>query len=151
MVNKATKGVLEQAARQCEEHGCKLTDKRKVVLTGLLESEKALSAYELADFCRAKLGADLLPMSVYRILDFLEGEKLVHRLNLANKYVACAHIVCDHDHESPQFLICKVCSQVQEVTLPVEAVQDITRTIESSGFQLASNQIELDCVCSECA
>ena len=73
---------------------------------GLLESDKALSAYELTEFCRDRLGFDLLPMSVYRILEFLEGEHLAHRLNLANKYVACSHITCEHEHDVPQFLIC---------------------------------------------
>ncbi len=118
---------------------------------GLLESDKALSAYELTEFCRDRLGFDLLPMSVYRILEFLEGEHLAHRLNLANKYVACSHITCDHEHDVPQFLICKECFHVEEVGLKRTFINTLEKAIDEAGFHLASHQIELDCVCDECS
>ena len=65
-----TEAILDQAALHCESHGRKLTAKRRQVLAGLVKSEKALSAYDLADYCREKLGTSLLPMSVYRMLNF---------------------------------------------------------------------------------
>ena len=150
MAHTSTRVVLEHAEQHCWARGSKLTEKRRQVLAGLLESERALSAYELLDFCRDNLGVELLPMSVYRILEFLEGEDLVHRLNLTNKYVACSHISCDHEHEVPQFLICKTCHRVKEVGIPRPLISSIARTIETAGFQLASSQIELDCVCDQC-
>ena len=118
---------------------------------GLLESDKALSAYELTEFCRDRLGFDLLPMSVYRILEFLEGKHLAHRLNLANKYVACSHITCEHEHDVPQFLICKECFHVEEVGLKRTFINTLEKAIDEAGFHLASHQIELDCVCDECS
>ncbi len=147
----STQRVLQHAERHCSTRGTRLTEKRRTVLTGLLESEKALSAYELADHCRERQGIELLPMSVYRILKFLEREGLVHRLNLANKYVACSHIACDHEHDVPQFLICKSCYRVEEVGLSHRLISSIARTIETAGFQLARNQLELDCLCNPCA
>ena len=151
MTSTTTKRALEHAERQCADSGRRLTEKRRQVLAGLLESDKALSAYELADVCREKLGADLLPMSVYRILAFLEDADLVHRLNLANKYVACSHIACDHAHESPQFLICKSCHHVSEVAFPRTTINSIAKTIDAAGYQLASDQLEVDCLCHSCA
>lgn len=142
---------MKHAEQHCQLHGTRLTQKRRTVLTGLLESGKALSAYELVDYCRDELGIELLPMSVYRILDFLESENLVHRLNIANKYVACSHITCEHEHEVPQFLICKACHRVDEIGLPAPLISSIARTIETAGFQLASKQLELDCICGSCA
>ena len=97
MLNPTTQDVLASAEEQCEQRGARFTPKRRQVLAGLVESDKALSAYELTEYCREHLGFDLLPMSVYRILEFLENEDLAHKLNLANKYVACSHIVCDHE------------------------------------------------------
>ena len=38
-------------------------------------------------------------MSIYRILEFLESQQLVHKLKLTNRYVACVHITCNHEHE----------------------------------------------------
>ena len=57
----------------------------------MLQSEKALSAYELIDFCKARFGEAIPVMTVYRILDFLQDEHLAHKLNLANKFRLCAH------------------------------------------------------------
>ena len=82
---QTTKKALQQAESYCKSRGSRLTEKRRQVLTGLLDSKKALSAYELADYCREELGYQLPVMSVYRILEFLGEEDLVHRLSLAKK------------------------------------------------------------------
>ena len=81
--------IVEHAEQHCKSHGGRLTVKRKQVLAGLIQSEKALSAYELIDVCKQQSGESMPAMSVYRILEFLEDEHLVHKLSLANKYVAC--------------------------------------------------------------
>ena len=128
----------------------KLTVKRSQVLEGLVQSQKALSAYELADFCREQLGYELLPMSVYRILDFLEDKELVHRLNTSNKYIACSHIGCEHGHEPPQFLICKTCFKVEEVSIPEKVIKTVARSTEDAGFRLANKQLEIECYCLDC-
>ena len=143
-----TSTALERAEKHCKEQGSRLTDKRRQVLSGLLESGKALSAYELSDFCRTELGYNILPMSVYRILDFLEEQNLVHRLNLANKYVACSHIACEY--ALPQFLICKSCHRVEEVSLPSSVMSSIEGGAKNVGYHLARNQLELECICSDC-
>ena len=90
--------IIDHAEQHCTAHGARLTNRRKQVLSGLLQSEKAMSAYELIDFCKARFGASIPVMTVYRILNFLQDEHLVHKLNLTSKYVACAHITCDHAH-----------------------------------------------------
>ena len=142
--------ALERAEKYCSEQGSRLTEKRRQVLSGLLDSKKALSAYELTDFCRTHLGYNLLPMSVYRILDFLESKNLVHRLNLANKYVACSHIAFEHEHTSPQFLICKSCHRVEEVSFPPSVLSSIEGGAKNAGYQLVSNQLEVEGVCGNC-
>jgi len=151
MASASTQRVLEHAERHCAASGVRLTRKRRQVLAGLLDSGKALSAYELVDAFRDRREAELLPMSVYRILEFLEREGLVHRLSTANKYVACSHITCQHDHEVPQFLICKDCHRVEEVAIPGTLISSIAETVKRSGFHLAKRQLELDCVCERCA
>lgn len=146
----STSSILEHAEKHCSERGTRLTEKRRQVLTGLVESKKALSAYELVDYCRDKLGQQLPAMSVYRILDFLEGEALVHRLHLAKKYVACSHITCDHEHETPQFLICNGCNAVEEIRIKKNTVQSIQQSVSEAGYHLASPQLELECYCKSC-
>jgi len=143
--------IINHAEEQCREHGSRLTEKRKKVLSGLLQSERALSAYELADYYKETYGESLPTMSVYRILDFLEGEQLVHKLNLANRYVACVHITCDHKHEVSQFLICTNCQRVKEINISKSTLATLRRNVEEAGFQLITPQLEMNCLCAECA
>ena len=151
MNNKEVKRVLQDAERHCSENGAKLTAKRKLVLESLLDSDKALSAYELADYCRVERGSEMLPMSVYRILDFLESEGLVHRLKTTNKFIACSHISCSHEHQAWQFLICQNCDKVKEVDLEKSIVNKIADAINDVGFHIAGRQLELEGVCSDCS
>ena len=146
-----TQLVIERAERLCQSHGTRLTEKRKQVLTGLISSEKALSAYELVDFCKIQLGQSIPVMSVYRILDFLQVENLVHKLSLTNKYVACSHIACDHAHEVPQFLICNRCGKVKEIGIKKSLIESLTTSVEQAGYFLNGSQLELNCLCQSCA
>ena len=142
--------IIAHAERQCASHGARLTDKRKQVLSGLLSANKALSAYELIEVCKAQYDMSIPAMSVYRILDFLQQEQLVHKLNLANKYIACSHIRCEHSHAVPQFLICNQCQKVQEITINQAVVQDLQQNVEQAGFVLQSPQLEMNCLCNDC-
>ena len=151
MKNKEVKRVLQDADRHCSQNGAKLTAKRRLVLESLLNSDKALSAYELADYCRVERGSEILPMSVYRILDFLASEGLVHRLKTTNKFIACSHISCDHEHQAWQFLICQSCDKVEEVDLEKSIVSKITDAIHEVGFRIAGRQLELEGVCADCS
>ena len=143
--------IIDHAEQSCKANGSKLTAKRKQVLSGLLQSDRAMSAYELVDYCKETYGASPPPMSVYRILDFLQQERLVHKLNLANKYIACAHITCGHDHGVPQFLICGDCQRVEEITVGKPTINTLKRKVEEAGFQLASPQLEINCLCNQCS
>lgn len=147
---QTTHSALSHAELQCKSRGTRLTEKRRQVLTGLLASQKALSAYELTDYCREELGYQLPVMSVYRILEFLEGENLAHRLDLAKKYVACSHISCDHEHELSQFVICKSCFLVQEISIKSSLMKTLNKSVQEAGFKLASQQLEFDCFCGDC-
>ena len=144
------KKIIDRAEKNCKTRGSRLTNKRKQVLSGLLKSEKALSAYELIDICKAEFGETLPAMSMYRILDFLQDERLVHKLNLANKYVACSHIVCDHEHAVSQFLICSQCQKVKEITINKSTMEELKKNVNDAGFHLTNSQLEMNCICENC-
>ncbi len=141
---------IEHAVRKCRQKGVRLTQKRQLVLTSLLMSEKAMSAYELVAIIEQEFGQIIPAVSVYRILGFLEEHQLAHKLNLANKYVACRHFNCDHLHDVKQFLICNVCQRVKEISLGKLTEHELKHDVEASGFKLVSPQLELNCVCDDC-
>ena len=142
--------IIDHAENTCKAHGVKLTGKRKQVLAGLLQSDRAMSAYELVDFCKEEYGENFQAMSVYRILDFLQSEQLVHKLSLANKYIACSHITCDHGHGVSQFLICGNCQRVKEIHVKQSTIDTLKRNVEDAGFHLESQQLEMNCLCRKC-
>ena len=142
---------MYQVEQYCKKNGIRLTERRKQVLRELLQSEKALSAYELIEDCNKSGGKNISAMSIYRILDYLKSQRLIHKLNLTNKYVACSHIACDHGHVTSQFLICGGCSKVEEVNASPSTISAIEASVEAAGFSLMSPHIEVKCLCGPCS
>ena len=141
---------IKIAEQYCKEKGERLTKKRKLVLRTLLTSNKALSAYEIIHLCKKEFNEVLPAMSVYRMLDFLQGQGLVHRLGLANKYVACSQGVCDDNNDFVQFLICDQCQHVEEVHVDSSLLKKLHEAISNTGFKLRSPQIEFNGTCRHC-
>jgi Fur family zinc uptake transcriptional regulator len=142
--------VLQTAKALCDEQGVKLTPKRQSVLEVLLKGQEPLTAYELADRVSHYTKQLTKPMSIYRILDFLVGQHLVHRLNMTNKYVACNKIRCCQEHGLSQFLICSKCERVQEVTMPEEMYNGFMQQLTNAGCTFKESHIELEVVCNRC-
>lgn len=131
-------------------HGVRLTEKRKMLFTALLQSNKALSAYELVDFCKAQYNKNITTMSVYRILAFLETEKFAHKIHIANKFVACSHTYCGDEGSFPQFLICVKCGKVKEISVHPSVISGFETSVNEAGFQLTHTQLEINCLCDDC-
>lgn len=143
--------ILAHAEAKCIKNGGRLTKKRKLVLSSLLVSQKAMSAYDLVEVCSSQFGESIPAVSVYRILEFLESQQLAHKLNSANKYVACSSITCDHSHDVPQFLICSQCQRVEEISIGNVRADVLAENAKKAGFDLVRPQLELNCICNECA
>ncbi len=143
--------TLDAAASTCKAAGGRLTPKRRELLALLLNSEVPLSAYELADQYQQVHQRAIPVMSVYRILDFLGQMELVHKLQSGSKFLACSHIACDHQHEAPQFLICRRCGKVVEVGISSDMIAALHSMVEQSGFHMTSPRLELNCLCHHCA
>lgn len=142
--------IIKRSQEVCASTGNKLTEKRKNVLMVLLASSTPLSAYEIVDKYKIQFKESLPVMSAYRMLDFLIQEKLVHKLETAGQYMSCAHIACDHQHETPQFLICDRCGSVKEVGIKKHIIEEFERSIKNTGFALSRQQLELHGICQHC-
>jgi len=142
--------VIQKAQEKCHLSGVKLTDKRKKILELILRAETPLSPYQVVEQYNAQSEKNMPANSAYRILDFLVTENLAHKLHSANKYIACSHIACDHAHDVPQFLICRKCSRVKEITVKQSLINELEKNIQSADYQLVSSHLELDCLCPDC-
>ena len=146
MHNKELAHVLERADAICRERGVRLTDQRRTVLQLLCVSDKPLSAYELLDRMRGVL-KNPAPPTVYRALDFLLEQGLVHKLESLHAFVGCSHP--DHPHAS-QFLICDDCGEVAEVEdhSVAESLKAAGRAI---GFRAKRPVVEVRGTCAQCS
>lgn len=137
--------ALGRAARLCERRGARLTPLRRRVLELVWRGHSAVKAYDLLRDLGAQ-HASAKPPTVYRALEFLIEQGLVHRLESLNAYVGCPNP--DARHEA-QFLICDGCGQVSEFQAP-EVRAAISDQAADLGFAIAQQTIEARGTCQSC-
>ncbi len=153
-----TRSLLAHAEAICAGRGVRLTDLRRQVLGLIVQSEAPAGAYELLDQLRATRH-NAAPPTIYRALDFLLENGLVHRLERLAAFVPC--IAHDHPHqqahepgcENPghaaQFLICRSCKRVVEIADPALA-EALAGAARRAGFTLGQTTIEAEGICAGC-
>ncbi len=144
--------VLRDAERLCAERGARLTDQRKAVLSTLAQSHVPASAYELLDKLnrqrQAENEARLAPVSIYRALDFLMQQGLIHRIESRNAYVACLHGADKHGAEVI-FLLCDQCGKAGE--FHSQALSGLVETIaQTEKFKANAPVLEIRGLCAHC-
>ncbi len=103
--------AIAHAEAICAARAERLTPIRRRVLEALLASHQPLGAYELIDRLAVRATRPA-PITIYRALDFLREQGLVHRIESRNAFIAC---VQDHGSGDPVvFLICEKCGTVGE-------------------------------------
>ena len=105
-----------------------------------------MSAYEILDLMRSSTRSPA-PPTVYRALEFLQEQGLVHKLETLHAFVGCSHP--EHPHAS-QFLICGDCGEVNEIEN--EAITKSLLSAEKAArFTTDRPVVELLGKCAECA
>jgi Fur family zinc uptake transcriptional regulator len=119
---------------------------RRQVLAALSRSHKPLGAYELIELVGTK-GPRPAPITIYRALDFLTTQGLVHRIESRNAFLACIN---NHASDAPVvFLICEHCGAVGEA--PSAAVaESLNAAAKSAGFTPKAPVLEISGVCAHC-
>ena len=137
--------AIAHAEKLCAARAQRLTPMRRQVLEALLASHKPLGAYEIME--RLKQAVRPAPISVYRALEFLRDNGLVHRIESRNAFVACVH---DHAGSDPMvFLICERCGAVGEAA-SLAVAQTLKSAARAAGFTRKSPVIEIGGVCNHC-
>ncbi|WP_423910078.1 Fur family transcriptional regulator [Candidatus Spongiihabitans sp.] len=143
--NACIHSALNKAQHICAEKEIRFTRIRQQTLELIWSSHKPVLAYELLrTLRREKRNAE--PPTVYRALDFLLENQLIHKIESLNAYVGC-HFP-DKDHIS-QFLICTGCHQIAELE-DSNVNKVITRQAARSGFQVAQQTVEIRGLCPIC-
>ena len=137
--------VLRRAEEQTRAVGVRLTPVRRRALEILLESHRAMGAYEVLERLAAD-GYGKQPPVAYRALDFLVEQGFAHRVQRLNAYAACLSPERNH---MPVFLICRGCDQVAEADAPAlrGALRDLAAQAE---FATERATVELLGLCARC-
>ena len=136
---------LDQAEELCGKRKLRFTRLRKQVLELVCRAEQPVGAYHLLDELRES-GRSAAPPTVYRALDFLLEQGLVHRLATNNTYMACAHP--QHPHAAV-FLVCSNCGHTQEVHTE-GVIDELRQQADQFGFSIRHAAVEVTGLCQHC-
>jgi len=137
--------ALGTAEHLCVERGVQLTPIRHQVLALIWESHKAVKAYELLDRLKP-LQQAAKPATVYRALDFLIEQGLIHRVESLNAFIGCC---CSGQQHEQLLLICKHCEEVDERSAP-DVMSALSLEFKQAGFTVHSKAIEVHGICAKC-
>jgi Fur family zinc uptake transcriptional regulator len=138
--------ALERAQTLCNQRGVRLTPLRKTVLELVWQNHKPLGAYALMSMLEREDTRKVAPPTVYRALDFLLENGLIHRVHRLNAYVGCA------DPEQPHagnLLICRQCGVAQEVEGPALS-QSLQQLAQERAFTAEDHTLEVVGLCGQC-
>jgi Fur family zinc uptake transcriptional regulator len=147
--SRAIEDRLVRAEQLCTRRGARLTDIRRNVLRLILESGEPLGAYTLLDALRSRHGSGK-PPTIYRALDFLLAQGLVHRVERLNAFISCHDDGGHHHHHAAQFLICRLCGRVTEIE-DTSAEAAILAAAGAMGFHPDKVVVEVEGTCGACA
>lgn len=140
------KSALARAEDICEQNNLRLTDIRKKVLELVWQSHKPIKAYDLLALLSTEDFAEK-PPTVYRALQFLLDNHMIHRIESCNGYIGCAY---DHAEADSKFFICNRCNEVEELHEP-KVNQALADTSKKLGFIPQQFNIEIHGTCARCA
>lgn len=138
--------IIKCAVNLCQQRGVRLTPLRRQVLELVLHYRKPVGAYTLLEDLHDEQGRRAAPPTVYRALNFLLEQGLIHRITSLNAFTACAYL--SHPHVG-QFLICECCGDATEFDAP-NINKDIMQHAQQLGFKVEKQTIEISGQCAHC-
>ena len=137
--------AVRRAQDLCASRGARLTELRERVLELVWRSHAPIGAYQILDQLTASRGR-VAPPTVYRALEFLGREGLIHRIDRLNAYVGCPQPGLAHQ---AYFFICRDCGDAAEIH-DEELGAALARCVERAAFRVDSATIELAGLCARC-
>lgn len=143
---KCIESAMNQAEKLCARNKLQFTKLRKSVFTIIWQSHNPLKAYDILQQLQ-KNDAAAKPITVYRALDFLLNNHMIHKLESENTFFGCTHPGKTHNC---YFLICKKCHIVQE-GCKNDILKDIYNHINQDNFKIEYVTLEIQGICQNCS
>lgn len=143
--SECLKSAMDAAKARCAASGMRLTSLRQRVLELVWQNHEPVKAYDILDALKQDSTASA-PPTVYRALDFLQQQGLVHKIESLNAYIGCGD---PSEAHSSQFFICQNCSAVAELDDADIRILFGTKANEL-GFSIDREHIEIKGYCHAC-
>jgi Fur family zinc uptake transcriptional regulator len=141
---ECVEAALTAAEELCRRRSRRLTALRRRVLELVWSGHRPVGAYAVLEMLQTEGRA--APPTVYRALEFLQEQGLVHRLASLNAYVGCIHPGRPH---AGQFLICESCQTLVELD-DRKVTAAIAGSAGAAGFQVSRQTVEILGRCPRC-
>jgi Fur family ferric uptake transcriptional regulator len=135
--------IAHQAESLIRATGARLTRPRAVVLEFLLKQDKSLTHHEIQDALSEEA---LDPVTLYRVLEWLTENELIHRIAAADQVWRFRAGAGHHGHQHAHFQ----CTRCEEVTCFTEV--PLPRKMKlPDGFQSEEVDFLIKGTCPHCA
>jgi Fur family transcriptional regulator, ferric uptake regulator len=145
-VDGRRKAWAERAAEQLRAAGYRRGAARSAVIEFLDAQACCIGAQEIHDELRAR-GRPIGLASVYRVLETLDAQGLVQRLDVGDGVTRFEPARTDAEHH--HHLVCDGCGKVE--AFADERLERVIRDVERrSGYAVAAHDVVLRGVCTTC-
>jgi Fur family zinc uptake transcriptional regulator len=138
--------ALDSARMLCQQRQLKFTKIRERVLVIIWASHKPVGAYAILEELAKETLRHPAPPTVYRALDFLLENGLIHRISSLNAFVGCNEP--GHAHQG-HFLICRHCQVAIELDTQL-IYPAISAAAAQQDFAIDTASLEVVGRCAHC-
>lgn len=139
--------AMQKALEICLEQNVKFTKLRQNILQLIWENDSPIKAYDILKILKVNFPSSK-PITIYRTLDFLMENKLIHRLETQNAFMPCNHPKSSEDHHC-YFIICVKCHQVSEGCKD-DLLTIVFDQLGKKNFRPSKVVLEIQGFCSNC-
>ncbi len=138
--------ALLRARELCQQRNLKFTRIRELVLATVWANHQPVGAYTILEELAKESIRRPAPPTVYRALDFLLDNGLVHRIASLNAFVGCSD---PGDAHQGHFLICRQCQIATE--LDAKLINPaIAAAAAQQAFTVETASVEVVGYCAQC-
>ena len=116
----------------------------EIVLNIIKQSPQPLTAYAILELCKKK--KKVQAMTIYRALNYLMEQGVIHKSNQHKTF-----LLCNHNHNkahNPAIAICKKCGDTEE--LKSDFFNNFLQKYNLKKFNFKKFELEVSTICSNC-
>ena len=143
--NNCVDTAIKKAEDLCLKQKIQFTKLRRNILNLIWQNHKPLKAYDILEQLQVK-ESSAKPITVYRTLDFLIENRMIHKIESQNAFLGCRH---PGELHNCYFLICKECNTAEEAC-ENDLLKNVYTNLESQGFAVEHITLEIQGICKKC-